>query len=240
MLRSAGVPDDLFVEEPELVVTRTRIDDVDVGRSLGGGTFAGTRAGAAVVLRRVTKRDVQSVSEVVDLATEHAAHRALAGLASVRALARDACASAGSVYFVFEAFGTYSLGDVDGALGVLAGHARADLLLDPLFLAADPNLLWPLLHFYGSVHNALRRFHPNGAAAPDTATPPAPLAPAVADGVPAIAACGNDACRELARESDLKRCARCRARAYCSAACQRADWPAHKRECAACAAAKKK
>jgi len=40
-------------------------------------------------------------------------------------------------------------------------------------------------------------------------------------------------CGKSAGEIELKRCAGCHARKYCGAACQRADWPAHKVECKA-------
>ena len=59
----------------------------------------------------------------------------------------------------------------------------------------------------------------------------APIAPAVPDGEPLIFKCGNDACANLTPKAQMKRCAKCKTRAYCSADCQRADWKLHKAEC---------
>lgn len=43
---------------------------------------------------------------------------------------------------------------------------------------------------------------------------------------------GSDACRECGQTATkLKKCSRCRAVWYCSAACQHADWRRHTREC---------
>ena len=43
-------------------------------------------------------------------------------------------------------------------------------------------------------------------------------------------------CQELKKDSEMLRCSRCKRTYYCNAACQRADWPAHKSGCKAPAA----
>lgn len=67
------------------------------------------------------------------------------------------------------------------------------------------------------------------------------LEPDVADGLSRHAAgretrCDWAGCLERASKNPralLKACSRCRATKYCSAECQKADWPSHKRACAA-------
>ena len=123
-----------------------------------------------------------------------------------------------------EPFARYAMGEVDSVLALLAAAPEADVLLHPLFIASDPNLLWPALYFYGSLANALRAFRPD---APATVPPHRPLVCGVADGEPLILACG--ACGGLCRRA--LRCGKCKVRAYCAADCQKRDWRAHKAEC---------
>ena len=156
-----------------------------------------------------------------------------------------------------EPFGAYGLGDVDTALATLAAAeglpssnegrrfpGRDDkawkgtfvsnrAFLSPLFIASDPNLLWPALYYYGSLANALSRV---GIAppAPGTRAPLTVLAPAVPDGDASILGCGHGPCRKVAARAAMMRCSRCRGRAYCSAACQKADWKVHRNECVEC------
>ncbi|KAH8065604.1 hypothetical protein JL721_8157 [Aureococcus anophagefferens] len=100
-----------------------------------------------------------------------------------------------------EPFARYAMGEVDSVLALLAAAPEADALLHPLFIASDPNLLWPALYFYGSLANALRAFRPD---APASVPPHRPLVCGVADGEPLILACGarGGLCRQL-------RCGKC-------------------------------
>jgi hypothetical protein len=68
-----------------------------------------------------------------------------------------------------------------------------------------------------------------GAATSDPTAPPPP-------GFVYVKSCGNE-CGADARTTPMRNCVRCKAVCYCSKECQVADWPRHKPECRAHAAA---
>ena len=140
---------------------------------------------------------------------------------------------------VSETFRSYSRPEVESALGALVLAGPKDLA-HPLFVAQDPNLLWPAVYYHGSVRAALTFVAPHVMWG-DRLPPPhsSPVAePLLATGSVARR-CGADACLSLqcvdaADEAGAFRflkCSGCMRRRYCSTACQRGDFPLHKAEC---------
>jgi len=108
----------------------------------------------------------------------------------------------------------------------------------PLFVAQDPNLLWPLILSHGCIRAALEYVAPHvdwdarlGNVVPVKAC--APLIDGATSGT-ILRRCGADVCLNLEMEESKGKfslCSRCRRRRYCSVACQRSDWFLHKAEC---------
>ena len=118
--------------------------------------------------------------------------------------------------------------------------------LHPLHLAEDPNLYWPLIWYYGSLHHALLQccgektvkkiygLHPKYRS---NKIPSGNVCPASINAFPCGAegeitiTCGNDSCPEVRRESAFVTCQGCQVRKYCNRECAGKDWPIHMAEC---------
>jgi hypothetical protein len=135
-----------------------------------------------------------------------------------------------------ETFKVYSRGEAETTLAVLV--ACEPRLAHPLFVAQDPNFLFPLITYHGTVRAALEYVAPHvdwnerlGATKPavDHQT-------IVNNAVPGstLARCGNTLCTKLEeydRNDILRECSACGTRPYCSEECMAADWNIHKHEC---------
>ena len=166
---------------------------------------------------------------------------------------------------VSETFKNYGRCEAEVALAVLVASTELDSIAHPLFVAQDPNLLWPLIFDHGSVRAALECVAPhvdwNERLGPRRPPPPAtPLAGGAAVPGAEFLRCGADACLNVEQDRHSSRaassadesgsesagsngtpgrfsvCSRCCRRRYCSAACQKADWVLHKGECVQIAA----
>lgn len=138
--------------------------------------------------------------------------------------------------FVSETFRSYSRPEVESALGALV-LAAPPALSHPLFIAQDPNLLWPAVYHHGSVRAALAFVAPYvdwGQRLMPMHSPPEAEPLLACDGV--ARRCGADACLSLQslhgeKEERFLKCSGCMRRRYCSAKCQHGDFPLHKTEC---------
>ncbi|KAL3913708.1 MAG: hypothetical protein SGARI_000520, partial [Bacillariaceae sp.] len=142
-----------------------------------------------------------------------------------------------------ETFKTYGRGDVECVLAALvAGRADyAALVCHPIFVAQDPNLFWPLIHYHGSVRAALEYVAPHedwdsllgGIKSPPESLPL--LDEISGDSIlpdDSVTKCGSDLCFKLwLPGSSGSYCAKCQRRSYCSRQCHMNDWPLHKAEC---------
>ena len=138
-----------------------------------------------------------------------------------------------------ETFRSYSRAEIEVALAALVLAGPRDLS-HPLFIAQDPNLLWPAAYYHGSVRAALAFVAPHVAW-----TERIPVLRAAPDPEPLLASgriakrCGADACLNLEAQDDEEpsdapnflKCAGCLRRRYCSRKCQLGDYPLHKGEC---------
>ena len=142
---------------------------------------------------------------------------------------------------VLNTFKSYSQPEVCCVLQCLMSNP-ADL--HPLHLAEDPNLFWPLIWYYGSLHHAVLQccgektakkiYGPkhcfnkisSGNVCPENIN----SFPRGAEGEVTIT-CGNDFCPEVRRESAFVTCQGCKVRKYCTRECAGKDWPIHKAEC---------
>ena len=141
---------------------------------------------------------------------------------------------------VRETFKDYSLGEVETMLACLAADRHCHVLAHPLFIAQDPNLLWPTLFYHGSVRAAMSFVAPHinwvqVIGSPASQPQRQPLLPAPWDMT--LRRCGNEDCNVLEVKAGDKSkamlvCAKCSRRRYCCRGCQRIDWKIHKLECA--------
>ena len=120
--------------------------------------------------------------------------------------------------------------------------------LHPLHLADDPNLFWPLVWYYGSVHHAILQCCGEKTAkkvyglhskylsriskvlAADISNNNT-IFPADTEGEVVIT-CGYDVCPKLrGKEDKFVTCQGCKVRKYCNRECAKEDWPIHQSEC---------
>jgi hypothetical protein len=161
-----------------------------------------------------------------------------------------------------DTFKDYGRCEAELALASLVASKGGVLLAHPLFVAQDPNLLWPLILAHGSVRAALEHCAPHidwmsRFGAPVPLPQQTPLADGAAVPGAVVLRCGADICLHVIPEAssahprstasaavegsesssyegiDLSfaACGRCNRKRYCSAACQKADWPLHRTEC---------
>ncbi len=107
--------------------------------------------------------------------------------------------------------------------------------LHPMHVARDPNIYWPIIHYYGSVYAALKEIL-DEKTANEIYKKALPLDDDTSKEETAaedkyVIKCGRLACLELDWKFNFRLCTRCRVRRYCSTACQKADWKQHKGEC---------
>ena len=108
----------------------------------------------------------------------------------------------------------------------------------PLFIAQDPNFLWPLIADHGSIHAALEFVAPyidwNETVGPVkyNSQQQVPVIPGCQPGK-YLMKCRNSFCNNLEdyKAKTFSMCNGCKRRRYCSAECQHSDWTYHKREC---------
>jgi hypothetical protein len=111
--------------------------------------------------------------------------------------------------------------------------------VSPLFIAQDPNFLYPLIYDHGSIRAALEFVAPhidwneNIGPVKENVLEQVPLIPGCQPGK-FLRKCGNGFCTNLEKYktgSFFLYCSRCNRRKYCSSNCQRDDWVLHKHEC---------
>ena len=107
--------------------------------------------------------------------------------------------------------------------------------LHPLQLAKDPDIYWPIVHYYGSVYSALKEILdgktvdsiyeniPECTSLPERRN--------IVDEEQLVIKCGHNSCVHLDWEFKFNQCSRCNLRRYCSPSCQKLDWKVHKKEC---------
>ena len=136
-----------------------------------------------------------------------------------------------------ETWKTYAGGEAECALAVLAASDMPPYV-SPIFVAQDPNFLWPLIADHGSIRAAVEFVAPHKdwsgivGHAKENAQEQVPVIPDCKPGK-YLRKCGNGFCNNLEhyRSNVFQYCSRCNRRKYCSEECQRDDWNLHKREC---------
>jgi len=136
-----------------------------------------------------------------------------------------------------ETWKTYAGGEAECVLATLAASGMPSYV-SPLFIAQDPNFLWPIIADHGSVRAAVEFVAPHVdwnhkiGAVKENEQVQAPIIPGCRPGK-YLRKCGNGFCSNLEhyRSETFQYCSRCNRRKYCSVECQRVDWPLHKIEC---------
>eukprot|EP00956_Cyclotella_meneghiniana_P010015 scaffold13816_cov23-Cyclotella_meneghiniana.AAC.1 len=135
-----------------------------------------------------------------------------------------------------ESWKAYSVGEAESVLAILAESGFSSYVA-PLFIAQDPNFIWPLIADHGSVRAALEHVAPytdwNAVIGQVRANiceqnPIEECSPGSY-----LRKCGNRFCTKFESYSDnmFSFCDKCNRRKYCGLSCQHADWPIHKLEC---------
>ncbi|KAJ3043135.1 hypothetical protein HDV00_005751 [Rhizophlyctis rosea] len=122
--------------------------------------------------------------------------------------------------------------------------------LHPYHIAMDPNLLWPIVYYYGSVRAAIEVIAPEvgweAELGPVTMVGRHDMPRPEGEGVflfgpehegQSFTRCAASGCGKLEVDKKFSLCGKCKRRRYCSRECQVGDWSSHKRECAALAVA---
>lgn len=135
-----------------------------------------------------------------------------------------------------DTFKIYSRGEAETVLASLV--ACEPRLAHPLFVAQDPNFLWPLVTYHGTVRAALEYVAPHidwnerlGNVKPVVER--LEIAAGAGAGT-LVTRCGNGLCTKLeirGRETTMKDCSGCNSWPYCSLECASADWTVHFHEC---------
>jgi hypothetical protein len=136
-----------------------------------------------------------------------------------------------------ETWKRYSEGEAECVLAILAASGMPPYI-SPLFIAQDPNFLWPIIAYHGSVRAAVEFVAPHIdwseiiGPARENSEEQVPVIPGSRPGK-YLRKCGNGFCCNLEhyRSETFKYCSRCERRKYCSPGCQRDDWALHKLEC---------
>jgi len=136
-----------------------------------------------------------------------------------------------------ETWKTYAGGEAECVLATLAASGMPSYV-SPIFIAQDPNFLWPIVADHGSVRAAVEFVAPHMdwrekiGVAKENEQEQDPVIPGCRPGK-FLRKCGNGFCNNLEhhRSEMFQYCSRCNRRKYCSAKCQRDDWPIHKLEC---------
>ena len=136
-----------------------------------------------------------------------------------------------------ETWKTYAGGEAECVLAVLSASGLSPYVA-PLFIAQDPNFLWPLIADHGSIRAALEFVAPHidwderVGSVKENLQEQISVIPSCKPGK-YFRRCGNSFCCNMERIKDkiFEVCTRCDRRQYCSKQCQLADWPVHKLEC---------
>ncbi|KAL7494108.1 hypothetical protein ACHAWT_002999 [Skeletonema menzelii] len=136
-----------------------------------------------------------------------------------------------------ETWKTYAGGEAECVLAALAASSMPSYV-SPIFIAQDPNFLWPLIADHGSVRAAVEFVAPHVdwkdkiGDAKENEQKQDPIIPGCRPGK-YLRKCGSGFCNNLEhyRSETFQYCSRCNRRKYCSTKCQRDDWPIHKLEC---------
>ena len=139
-----------------------------------------------------------------------------------------------------EIWKTYSGGEAECLLAIIAASSGFTAYATPLFIAQDPNLFWPLIADHGCIRAALEFVAPHR----DWGDKIGPVKENTSEQYPVIPSCrpgkylrkcGNSFCNNLEEYSkyDFFSCTGCQRCRYCCADCQNTDWALHKHECTA-------
>jgi hypothetical protein len=136
-----------------------------------------------------------------------------------------------------ETWKMYCGGEAECVLAILAASGVKPYCM-PLFIAQDPNFYWPLIADHGCIRAALEFVAPHidwdekNGTVKEKIHEQVPIVKGSRPGK-CLRKCGSTFCTVLEKytENGFKLCARCNRRWYCSARCQKADWPQHKHEC---------
>jgi hypothetical protein len=150
-----------------------------------------------------------------------------------------------------DTFKEYSKPEI---IAVLVGLTASehDAVVQPMFIAQDPNLFWPVVSYFGSIRAGFVAARPKTISRPKwqkrvglpkikSKRPPASTDDVELNRLSRLSIdflahqgqklylCGCKGCNSLLPV--LKICSKCNTRGYCSPDCQKADWKAHKLEC---------
>ena len=187
------------------------------------------------------EHDVMSIGNTCTQCAQLARERILSVYENSFLFSKDESISriAYSVIFTLESglkkqdyFRNYGKYEIITAVRVMA---LQPMDLHPLQLAKDPNVYWPIVHYYGSVYSALNEILDGKTVdsiyknIPEFT--PLPERINIVDEEQFVIKCGHNSCVHLDWEFKFKQCTRCKLRRYCSPSCQKLDWKVHKKQC---------